>query len=222
MREGGGGVIDSFMAAFDCPASLFCPPQSSRSLTRPTCFTPCAPPPTTTLCCVSAGGATGDTLAPLPAWDRNRRTATPSEARPRHGLRFSGTAEEPPRLLWPLRVSPRESRRHERRSHMWAEEWHQEETDGKTMQPWWINFGIFSSSPKYGSTNISVTRKSDKCFHSFALVTLWIIGLCRLSRAEFHEDAGIRRPSRRSFGSSGFLSPSSTAEWLRLRTNLSD
>lgn len=38
-----------------------------------------------------------------------------------------------------------------------AEEWHREETDRKTIQPWWINVGIFSSTPKYGSTSISVS-----------------------------------------------------------------
>lgn len=39
----------------------------------------------------------------------------------------------------------------------------------KTIQPWRISFWILFSSPTYGSTNISVNRKSNKCFHLFAL-----------------------------------------------------
>lgn len=85
--------MKSFMALPSAPQSP--PPQSSRSLTRPTCSTPCAPPPTMTLCCVSAGGATGDTLAPLPAWELNPRTTTPSETGPQPRPEFNGTFQEP-------------------------------------------------------------------------------------------------------------------------------
>lgn len=112
-------LLNSFMAVSDSPTRLFSPPQSSRSPTRPTCFTPCAPPPTTTLCYVSAGGAKGDTLASLPAWERNRRTAMPSEALPQRGPQFNRTVQEPPRLF-----------------QSWG-------GDRPELQSWWFKLGIF-------------------------------------------------------------------------------
>lgn len=53
--------------------------QSSRSLTKPTYFMPCAPQTTMTLSCANAGGATGDISVLPPALELNLGAATPSE-----------------------------------------------------------------------------------------------------------------------------------------------
>lgn len=210
-------------------APLFSPPQSSRSLTRPTCSTPCAPPPTTTLCCVSAGGATGDTLAPLPAWELNPRTAAPSETRPRRCPEFNGTFQELLRLFQQLRVSPRESWKHEQWSHVskQAQEWHQEETDPKNnpaLENQLLDF-IFISHIWFHKHLCEPQVKQMFPLVCTALVTLWIIGPPRLSSEgagqSFSRTLGTSSLRRRC-GSSGFFSPTRTDESPRLRTNLSD